>query len=59
VVVRWVGAGVAIFGLALAAYAATFLVSAALVLFILGLAILAIGVWAFIRGGGDHAKATP
>jgi hypothetical protein len=35
---------------ALAAYAATFLVSAALVLFILGMAIAAVGIWVFIRG---------
>ncbi len=50
---------VAIFGVALAAYAATFLVSAALVLFILGMAILAIGVWALISGGHHHGETTP
>jgi hypothetical protein len=49
---------VAIFGVALAAYAVTFLVSAALVLLILGMAIAAAGIWFFIRGG-HHAEATP
>jgi predicted phage tail protein len=54
---RWVGGLAAIVGLALAVYAATFLISAALVLFILGATMFAGGVWVFIQRR-PHAEAS-